>query len=171
MTREQSPRPPRARRVPSTDRRRSVAVGRLPTSHDSTRTLHTATTRPRKSKPPVSPHRWTVRTYKKTTWEYPSFTTVRTTEHISDARTFRPPRAAARRGRSARQISSFVRFHDRRRPTTRGRDSRATKKRGRRDSRARTRSSSARAKKPAREGANRSNSIESRENLIESNLS
>ena len=57
MTREQSPRPPRARRVPSTDRRRSVAVGRLPTSHDSTRALHTATTRTRKSKPPVSPHR------------------------------------------------------------------------------------------------------------------
>ena len=55
MTREQSPRPPRARRVPSTDRRRSVAVGRLPTSHDSTRALHTATTRTRKSKPPVSP--------------------------------------------------------------------------------------------------------------------
>ncbi len=55
-----------------------------------------------------------------------------------------PPREAARRGRSARQISSFVRFHDRRRPTTRVRDSRATNARARRDSRARTRVSSAR---------------------------
>ena len=92
------------------------------------------------------------------TWEYASSTTVRTTEHVRHAiyRTRGPPRAAARRGGSARQISSTVRFHDRRRRTRRARDSRATDARATRLARA-DGACLERATKTRARGANRSN--------------
>ena len=53
MTRES---PPRASRCPRpTAVGRTRGGGRLPTGHDSNRALHAATTRTRRSKPPVSP--------------------------------------------------------------------------------------------------------------------
>ena len=56
MTRERPHHPPACLEVPTVGRGRShEGGGRLPTGHDSNRALHAATTRTRRSKPPVSP--------------------------------------------------------------------------------------------------------------------
>ena len=146
-----------------------------------TEPLHAATTRTRRSKPPVCPRpmhgpciqKNTTSSY--STWEYASSTTVRTTEHVRHAIYIgRADPRARRRDGDDRRVRSRPPFDS----TTdddgrvRARDSRATDARATRLSRA-DGACLERATKTRARGANRIEieSIESRENLIESNPS